>query len=129
MRKKSTRFLSAALAVSMMVSALPVGAFAAQAGAASAESSVSTQAEGDIPLTQENFEYVRSNMAIFGSKKYLPQMMAQSVKTLPLNGEYFYRMQNAQDSEKVIKSLDGIEYFTELEKAKQKGLFDQNTEA
>ena len=134
MRKKSTRFLSAALAVSMMVSALPVGAFAAQAGAASVESSVSTQAEGDIPLTQENFEdenfleYVRRNLAMY-PKKYLLQMMAQSVKTLPLNGEYFYRMQNAQDSEKVIKSLDGIEYFTELEKAKQKGLFDQNTEA
>ena len=135
MRKKSTRLVSAALAVCMMASTLPVSAFAAQPAAASAESSVSTQAEGDIPLTQENFEdenfleYVRSNMTIFGSKKYLPQMMAQSVKTLPLNGEYFYRMQNAQDSEKVIKSLDGIEYFTELEKAKQKGLFDQNTEA
>ena len=45
MRKKSTRFLSAALAACMVASTLPVSAFAAQPAAASAESSVSVQEE------------------------------------------------------------------------------------
>lgn len=45
MRKKSTRLLSAALAVCMMLSALPVGAFAAEPGAAEQENGVSAQEE------------------------------------------------------------------------------------
>ena len=45
MRKKSTRLLSAALAVCMMLSALPVGAFAAEPGAAEPENGVSAQKE------------------------------------------------------------------------------------
>lgn len=45
MRKKSTRLLSAALAVCMMLSVLPVGAFAAEPGAAEPENGVSAQAE------------------------------------------------------------------------------------
>ena len=45
MRKKSTRLLSAALAVCMMLSVLPVGAFAAEPGAAEQESGVSAQEE------------------------------------------------------------------------------------
>ena len=45
MRKKSTRLLSAALAVCMMLSALPVGAFAAEPGAAEPENGVSAQEE------------------------------------------------------------------------------------
>lgn len=44
MRKKSTRLLSAALAVCMMLSVLPVGAFAAEPGAAEQENGVSAQA-------------------------------------------------------------------------------------
>ncbi len=44
MRKKSLRFISAALAVSMMLSALPVGAFAAEPGAAEPENGASAQA-------------------------------------------------------------------------------------
>ena len=43
MRKKSTRLLSAALAVCMMLSVLPVGAFAAEPGAAEPENGVSAQ--------------------------------------------------------------------------------------
>ena len=50
MRKKSTRFLSAALAACMMLSALPVGAFAADPGTASTESSVSAQATETLPF-------------------------------------------------------------------------------
>ena len=45
MRKKSTRLLSAALAVCMMLSVLPVGAFAAEPGAAEQENGVSAQVE------------------------------------------------------------------------------------
>lgn len=43
MRKKSTRLLSAALAVCMMLSVLPVGAFAAEVGAADPAAAVSEQ--------------------------------------------------------------------------------------
>ena len=43
MRKKSTRLLSAALAVCMMLSVLPVGAFAAEPGAAEPENGASAQ--------------------------------------------------------------------------------------
>ena len=45
MRKKSTRLLSAALAVCMMLSVLPVGAFAAEPGAAEQENGASAQAD------------------------------------------------------------------------------------
>ena len=45
MRKKSTRLLSAALAVCMMLSVLPVGAFAVEPGAAEQENGVSAQEE------------------------------------------------------------------------------------
>lgn len=45
MRKKSTRLLSAALAVCMMLSVLPVDAFAAEPGAAEPENGVSAQEE------------------------------------------------------------------------------------
>ena len=45
MRKKSTRLLSAALAVCMMLSVLPVGAFAAEPRAAEPENGVSAQKE------------------------------------------------------------------------------------
>ena len=50
MRKKSLRFISAALAVSMMLSVLPVGAFAAEPGAAEPENGVSAQALEGTPL-------------------------------------------------------------------------------
>ena len=43
MRKKSTRLLSAALAVCMMLSVLPVGAFALEVGAADPAAAVSEQ--------------------------------------------------------------------------------------
>lgn len=45
MRKKSTRLLSAALAACMMLSALPVGAFAAEPGAEEQENGASAQEE------------------------------------------------------------------------------------
>ena len=51
MRKKSTRFLSAALAVCMMLSVLPVGAFAAEPGTEPENGNgVSAQAEENLPF-------------------------------------------------------------------------------
>ncbi len=58
MRKKSTRLLSAALAVCMMLSVLPVGAFAAEPGAAEQENGVSAQAD---PVDSEFVEIDDTN--------------------------------------------------------------------
>ena len=58
MRKKSTRLLSAALAVCMMLSVLPVGAFAAEPGAAEQENGVSAQAD---PVDSEFVEINNTN--------------------------------------------------------------------
>ena len=54
MRKKSTRLLSAALAVCMMLSVLPVGAFAAEPGAEEPENGVSAQAVTGTVLDKQN---------------------------------------------------------------------------
>lgn len=62
MRKKSTRLLSAALAVCMMLSVLPVGAFAAEPGAEEQENGASAQAEeefvqpGSVEINSTNFQ-------------------------------------------------------------------------
>ena len=72
MRKKSTRLLSAALAVCMMLSVLPVGAFAAEPGAAEPENGVSAQADPVdsefVGINDTNFpdsaflQYVKDNI-------------------------------------------------------------------
>lgn len=72
MRKKSTRLLSAALAVCMMLSVLPVGAFAAEPGAAEQENGVSAQADAVdsefVEINSTNFpdqvfrKYVEDNI-------------------------------------------------------------------
>ena len=107
MRKKSTRLLSAALAVCMMLSVLPVGAFAAEPGAASAESSVSTQAEEDaVAIDATNFpdgafrQYVADN---FDKDKdgALNQTERNAVKEI--------RISNSG-----CTSLQGLKYFSKL---------------
>lgn len=72
MRKKSTRLLSAALAVCMMLSVLPVGAFAAEPGAEEQENGVSAQADAVdsevVEINSTNFpdqfflQYVKDNI-------------------------------------------------------------------
>lgn len=72
MRKKSTRLLSAALAACMMLSVLPVGAFAAEPGAAEPENGVSAQADPVdsefVEINDTNFpdpvflQYVKDNI-------------------------------------------------------------------
>ena len=107
MRKKSTRFLSAALAACMMVSVLPVGAFAAAPAAASTESAVSTQAEEDtVAIDATNFpdgafrQYVADN---FDKDKdgALNQTERNAVKEIEI-------------SNSGCTSLQGLKYFSKL---------------
>ena len=107
MRKKSTRLLSAALAVCMMLSALPVGAFAAAPAAASTESAVSTQAEEDaVAIDATNFpdgafrQYVADN---FDKDKdgALNQTERNAVKEIGI-------------SNSGCTSLQGLKYFSKL---------------
>ena len=121
MRKKSTWFLSAALAVSMMVSALPVGAFAAQAGAASAESSVSTQAEEDaVAIDATNFpdeafrQYVADN---FDKDKdgALNQTERNAVKEIRINNSGCTSLQGLKCFSQLTDLLCGNNNLTELD--------------
>ena len=68
MRKKSTRLLSAALAVCMMLSVLPVGAFAAEPGAEEQENGVSAQAD---PVDSEVVEINDTNFPDPDFQKYV----------------------------------------------------------
>lgn len=68
MRKKSTRLLSAALAVCMMLSVLPVGAFAAEPGAEEQENGVSAQAD---PVDSEVVEINDMNFPDPDFQKYV----------------------------------------------------------
>ena len=107
MRKKSTRLLSAALAVCMMLSVLPVGAFAAEPGAAEPENGASAQAEEDaVAIDATNFpdgafrQYVADN---FDKDKdgALNQTERNAVKEI--------RISNSG-----CTSLQGLKYFSKL---------------
>lgn len=111
MRKKSTRLLSAALAVCMMLSVLPVGAFAAEPGAAEPENGVSAQAdaavpEGYIAINEKNFpdENFRDYVAEEWDKnhdKYFSPSEIVSAKWISCDN-------------KEISNLKGIEFFTNI---------------
>ena len=107
MRKKSTRLLSAALAVCMMLSVLPVGAFAAEPGAEEQENGASAQAEEDaVAIDATNFpdgafrQYVADN---FDKDKdgALNQTERNVVKEI--------RISNSG-----CTSLQGLKYFSKL---------------
>ena len=111
MRKKSTRLLSAALAACMMLSVLPVGAFAAEPGAAEPENGVSAQAdaavpEGDIAINEKNFpdknfrDYVAEEWDKNHDSRFSPSEIANAKWITCDNKE--------------ISSLKGIEFFTEI---------------
>ena len=121
MRKKSTRLLSAALAVCMMLSVLPVGAFAAQPAAASAESSVSTQAEEDaVAIDATNFpdeafrQYVADN---FDKDKdgALNQTERNAVKEIRINNSECTSLQGLKYFSKLTDLLCGDNNLTELD--------------
>ena len=111
MRKKSTRLLSAALAVCMMLSVLPVGAFAAEPGAEEQENGASAQAdaavpEGYIAINEKNFpdknfrDYVAGLWDTNGDKYFSPSEIA-SAKWISCDN-------------KEISNLKGIEFFTNI---------------
>ena len=121
MRKKSTRFLSAALAVSMMASTLPVGAFAAAPAAASTESAVSTQAEEDaVAIDATNFpdgafrQYVADN---FDKDKdgALNQTERNAVKEIRINNSGCTSLQGLKYFSKLTDLLCGDNNLTELD--------------
>ena len=111
MRKKSTRLLSAALAVCMMLSVLPVGAFAAEPGAAEQENGASAQAdaavpEGYIAINEKNFpdenfrDYVAGEWDKNRDKYFSPSEIANA-KWISCDN-------------KEISNLKGIEFFTNI---------------
>ena len=116
MRKKSTRLLSAALAVCMMLSVLPVGAFAAEPGAAEQENGASAQADPVdsvfVGINNTNFpdpdflQYVKDNIdtadTTSGQKDgRLSKAERDAVTTISIDN------QNCTD-------LTGIAYFANL---------------
>lgn len=111
MRKKSTRLLSAALAACMMLSVLPVGAFAAEPGAEEQENGASAQAdaavpEGYIAINEKNFpdenfrDYVAGEWDKNRDKYFSPSEIANAKGIICDNKE--------------ISNLKGIEFFTEI---------------
>ena len=111
MRKKSTRLLSAALAVCMMLSALPVGAFAAEPGAAEQENGVSAQADAAVPeeyiaINEKNFpdknfrDYVAGKWDENHDNRFSPSEIANA-KWISCDN-------------KEISNLKGIEFFTNI---------------
>ena len=114
MRKKSTRLLSAALAACMMLSVLPVGAFAAGTDTET-ENGVSAQAdaavpEGDIAINETNFpdqnfrDYVAGQWDTNHDNRFSPSEIAAAK---------WITCDNLWEGQP-IKSLKGIEYFTEI---------------
>ena len=111
MRKKSTRLLSAALAVCMMLSVLPVGAFAAEPGAEEQENGASAQAdaavpEGDIAIDETNFpdknfrDNVWWDLNTNRDDHFSPSEIANAKGIICDNKE--------------ISNLKGIQFFTEI---------------
>lgn len=117
MRKKSTRLLSAALAVCMMLSVLPVGAFAAEPGAEEQENGASAQAD---PVGSE---FVEINSTNFPDQDFL-QYVKDNIDTADTTGQKDGKLSQAErDAVTTIKlpedgsycpTMKGIEYFPEL---------------
>ena len=90
MRKKSTRLLSAALAVCMMLSVLPVGAFALEAGTNDAVAAVSEQEAVEPNHLQGgetiNDTFVEANGAVYTlSGDYTREITVEATKNITIN--------------------------------------------
>lgn len=111
MRKKSTRLLSAALAACMMLSVLPVGAFAAEPGAEEQENGVSAQADAAVPE-----EYIAINEKNFPDKNFRDYVAGEWDK----NGDNRFSPSEIANAKwiscdnKEISNLKGIEFFTNI---------------
>lgn len=116
MRKKSTRLLSAALAACMMLSVLPVGAFAAEPGAEEQENGASAQAD---PVDSEFVEINNTNFPDPDFQKYVNDKI-DTVDTT--SGKKDGKLSKAErDAVTKISitntnctDLTGIAYFTNL---------------
>jgi len=118
MRKKSTRLLSAALAVCMMLSVLPVGAFAAEPGAEEQENGASAQAD---PVDSEFVEINDTNFPDPVFQQYVKDNIDTADTT---SGQKDGRLSKAErDAVTEINinnqnctNLTGIAYFANLKK-------------
>ncbi len=114
MGKKSTRLVSAALAVCMMASTLPVSAFAAEPGEAERENGVSAQAEE---------EFVQPESVEINSTNFQDTDFRNHVKKFDINNDDKLSLEERN----VVKTIElptklycptmkGIEYFPNLTK-------------
>ena len=117
MRKKSTRLLSAALAVCMMLSVLPVGAFAAEPGAAEPENGVSAQAD---PVDSEVVEINDTNFPDSVFQKYVKDNIDKADTTGQKDGKLSKAERDAVTEISITNQnctdLTGIAYFANLKK-------------
>lgn len=132
MRKKSTRLLSAALAVCMMLSVLPVGAFAAEPGAEEQENGASAQADS------VDSEFVEINDTNFPDPVF-QQYVKDNIDTADTtSGQKDGRLSKAERDAVTTSSIDnqnctdltGIAYFANLTtlRCQQNGLKELNLE-
>lgn len=132
MRKKSTRLLSAALAVCMMLSVLPVGAFAAEPGAEEQENGASAQADS---VDSEFVEINDTNFPDPDFQKYVNDKIDTADTT---SGQKDGRLSKAERDAVTTISIDnqnctdltGIAYFANLTtlRCQQNGLKELNLE-
>ena len=116
MRKQSTRLLSAALAVCMMLSVLPVGAFAAEPGAEEQENGASAQAD---PVGSEFVEINDTNFPDPVFQQYVKDNIDTADTT---SGQKDGRLSKAERDAVTTISIDnqnctdltGIAYFANL---------------
>ena len=113
MRKKSTRLLSAALAVCMMLSALPVGAFAAEPGAEEQENGASAQAEEEF-VQPESVEINSTNFQATSFQNYVKQYDKDGNGSLSLEERSKVTTIELPDDGLYCPTMKGIEYFPEL---------------
>lgn len=132
MRKKSTRLLSAALAACMMLSVLPVGAFAAEPGAEEQENGASAQADA------VDSEFVEINGTNFPDPVF-QQYVKDNIDTADTtSGQKDDKLSKAERDavteinidNKNCTDLTGIAYFANLTtlKCQQNGLKELNLE-
>lgn len=112
MRKKSTRLLSAALAVCMMLSVLPVGAFAAEPGAAEPENGVSAQAEEEF-VQPESVEINSTNFQDTDFQNYVKRYDKDGNDSLSREERNKVTTIELPD-DSYCPTMKGIEYFPEL---------------
>jgi len=112
MRKKSTRLLSAALAACMMLSVLPVGAFAAEPGAAEPENGVSAQAEEEF-VQPESVEIKSTNFQDTDFQNYVKKFDINNDDKLSLEERNKVTTIELPEGSN-CPTMKGIEYFPEL---------------